>query len=134
MGVILLTNGMSAYGLEVIAAWGLPDTAKFQYLAVWYGAGLAVIGVPLLIQRARIAVREVGWSSVMAALSLIGQLAMAVALKLNVPGHIVFPIAIGGSTFVVILGGRLFFNERMNGLTAGGVTCGLAAVVLLSMS
>ena len=46
MLVILATNGMSAYGLKVIAAWGLPETAKFPYLSVWYAAGLATIGVP----------------------------------------------------------------------------------------
>jgi drug/metabolite transporter (DMT)-like permease len=134
MLVILLTNGMSSYGLKVIAAWGLPETAKFPYLTVWYAAGLLVIGVPILFRGVRITVREVGWASIMAALSLGGQLAMAVALKLNVPGHVVFPIAIGGSVFIVILGGRLFFNERLNAFMAGGVSCGLVAVVLLSFS
>ncbi len=134
MLVILLTNGMSSYGLKVIAAWGLPETASFPYLTVWYAAGLAVIAVPTVVPAGAITAREVGWASIMAALSLGGQLAMAVALKLNVPGHVVFPIAIGGSVFIVILGGRLFFNERLNALTAGGVSCGLAAVVLLSFS
>ena len=133
MVIILATNGMSAYGLKVIAAWGLPETAKFQYLTVWYAAGLSIIGVPMLLQGVRIAIRDVGWSSILAALSMGGQLAMAVALRLNVPGHVVFPIAMGGSTFIVILGGRLFFSERINNLTAGGVTCGLAAVILLSL-
>ncbi len=134
MLVILLTNGMSSYGLKVIAAWGLPETAKFPYLTVWYAAGLAVIGVPLLFQRVRITVRELGWSGIIAALSLGGQLAMAVALKLNVPGHVVLPIAIGGSVFIVILGGRFLFGERLNRLTTGGVSFGLAAIVLLGLS
>ena len=134
MLVILLTNGMSSYGLKVIAAWGLPETTKFPYLTVWYAAGLATIGVPILFQRVRITVREVGWASIMAALSLGGQIAMAVALKLNVPGHVVFPIAIGGSVFIVILGGRFLFGERLNGLTAGGVSFGLVAIILLSLS
>jgi drug/metabolite transporter (DMT)-like permease len=135
MLVILLTNGMSAYGLKVIAAWGLPETARFPYLTVWYAAGLAVIAVPILFRGGvRVSGREVGWAGIMAALSLGGQLAMAAALRLNVPGHVVFPIAIGGSVFIVILGGRLFFNERMNALTVGGVSFGLAAVILLSFS
>jgi drug/metabolite transporter (DMT)-like permease len=134
MLVILLTNGMSSYGLKVIAAWGLPETAKFPYLTVWYAAGLAVIGVPILFQHVRVTAQEVGWSGIMAALSLGGQLAMAMALKLNVPGHVVFPIAIGGSVFIVILGGRFLFGERLNGLTVGGVSCGLAAIILLSLS
>lgn len=134
MLIILLTNGMSSYGLKVIAAWGLPETAKFPYLTVWYAAGLLIIGVPILFQGVRFTMREVGWGSLLAALSMGGQLAMAVALKLNVPGHIVFPIAIGGSVFIVILGGRLLFGERMNKLTAEGVSVGLTAIILLSFS
>lgn len=134
MLVILLTNGMSAYGLKVIAAWGLPEAARFPYLTVWYAAGLLSIGVPVLFQRLRFAWREVEWSGLLAGLSIGGQLAMAVALKRNVPGHIVFPIAIGGSVFIVILGGRLLFGERLNRLTATGVFFGLVAVVLLSFS
>ena len=134
MLVILLTNGMSSYGLKVIAAWGLPETSKFPYLTVWYASGLATIGVPILVQRVRIAGREAGWAGLMAALSLGGQIAMAVALKLNVPGHVVFPIAIGGSVFVVILGGRFLFGERLNKLMTGGVSFGLAAIILLSVS
>jgi len=134
MGIILLTNGMSSYGLKVIAGWGLPETDKFPYLTVWYAAGLATIGVPILFRHVRIAAREMGWSAVMAALSLGGQIAMAVALKRNVPGHVVFPIAIGGSVFIVILGGRFLFGERLNRLTTGGVSCGLAAIILLSLS
>ena len=56
MLVILLTNGMSAFGLKVIAGWGLPVTVKFPYLTVWYAAGLAIIGVPMIIRGVRL-----GW-------------------------------------------------------------------------
>ena len=134
MLVIFLTNGMSSYGLKVIAGWGLPETDKFPYLTVWYAAGLATVGVPMLFQHVRITVREVGWSSIMAALSLGGQIAMAVALKLNIPGHVVFPISIGGSVFIVILGGRFLFGERLNKLMTSGVSFGLAAIILLGLS
>jgi len=134
MLVILATNGMSAYGLKVIAAWGLPETAKFPYLSVWYAAGLATIGVPLLLQHVRIRSREAFWGGIIAALSMGGQLSMAVALKHNVPGHIVFPISMGGSVLIVIQAGRFLFKERLGGTTTGGVALGLAAVVLLSLS
>ena len=40
MLVILLTNGMSAFGLKMIAGWGLPDTIKYPYLTVWYAGRL----------------------------------------------------------------------------------------------
>lgn len=134
MLVILATNGMSAYGLKVIAAWGLPESAKFPYLTVWYAAGLVTVGIPMLVQHVRMSLKEVRWSSLIAALSMGGQIAMAVALKRNVPGHIVFPIAMGGSVFIVTLGGWFLFRERLNRLTVSGVAVGLAAIVLLSVS
>ena len=59
---------------------------------------------------------------------------MAVALGSGVPGHVVFPIAIGGSIFVVALAGRLVFGERMNLPTALGVALGFVAVILLGVS
>ena len=59
---------------------------------------------------------------------------MAIALGSNVPGNVVFPITIGGGILVVVVAGRLFFGERMNRMSAAGVTMGFAAVILLSMS
>ncbi len=134
MLVILLTNGMSAFGLKVIAAWELPETIKFPYLAVWYAAGLAGLGVPMLFTRPRLGRKEIFWGGAAAILSMGGQIAMAIALDSGVPGHVVFPVAIGGSIFVVALAGRLIFRERMNRISAVGVTLGLIAVILLGLS
>ncbi len=134
MIIILLTNGMSAFGLKVIAGWGLPGTIKFPYLTIWYAAGLAIIGVPMLFKGVRLGRREILWGALMAALSVAGQLAMAVALDSKVPGNVVFPIALGGSIFIVASAGVLFFGERMNRLTVIGVSLGFLAVILLGMS
>jgi len=134
MLIILLTNGMSAFGLKVIAGWGLPGTIKFPYLTIWYAAGLAIIGVPMLLKGVRLGRREILWGALMAALSIAGQVAMAVALDSQVPGNIVFPIAIGGSIFIVALAGVLFFGERMNRLNFIGVSLGFLAVILLGVS
>jgi len=134
MLVILLTNGMSAFGLKVIAGWALPETVKFPYLTIWYAAGLASIAVPMLIKGLRIGRKEILWGGGAAALSIGGQVAMAVALDSGVPGHVVFTVAIGGSIFVVALAGRLIFGERINRISALGVTLGLLAVILLGLS
>lgn len=134
MLVILLTNGMSAFGLKVIAAWGLPELTRFPYLAAWYAAGLISIGVPMALLKIRPGLKEVAWGSVLAVLSMGGQLAMAMSLERGVPGHVVFPVSIGGSIFVVALAGRLFFGERMNRTSMVGVLCGLSAVILLGMT
>lgn len=134
MLIVFLTNGMSSFGLKVIADWGLPGSAKFPYLTVWYAAGLVAIGVPMAFRRIWPGWRELAWGAVLAVLSIGGQVAMAVALALEVPGHIVFPVAIGGSVFIVTLVSALVFGERMNRVTALGVLCGFFALVLLSLS
>jgi multidrug transporter EmrE-like cation transporter len=134
MLVMLLTNGMSSFGLKVIAGWGLPGTVKFPYLTIWYAAGLASVAVPMLLKGVRLRRIELLWGALVAASSIAGQVAMAIALDSNVPGHIVFPIAIGGSIFIVALAGRIFFRERMNRLNVIGVSLGFLAVILLGLS
>jgi multidrug transporter EmrE-like cation transporter len=134
MLIILLTNGMSAFGLKVIAAWGLPPAAKFPYLTVWYAAGFACIAVPMLLKRIKASWQEVAWGAALGALSIGGQVAMSAALDRHVPGNVVFTIAIGGSILVVALAGRFFFGEKMHPLTAAGVAIGVGAVILLSLS
>ncbi len=134
MLVILLTNGMSSFGLKMIAAWGLPETVKYPYLTVWYAGGLAVIALPMLWKGMRLGKIEVAWGALAGALSIGGQVAMAVALNRGVPGHVVFPIAIGGSIFVVALAGRLMFGERLSAPTAIGLALGFIAVILVGVS
>jgi multidrug transporter EmrE-like cation transporter len=134
MLIILLTNGMSAFGLKMIAGWALPAGIKFPYLTVWFAAGLVCMGLPLLFRGVTLGRREVAWGALMAALSIGGQVAMSVALDSKVPGHVVFPISVGGSLFIVVLAGRVLFRERMNRLTALGVGLGFLAVILLGMS
>ena len=64
MLVMLLTNGMSAFGLKIISGWGLPEAIKFPYLTVWYAAGFACIALPMLVKRSRVGTKELGWGGV----------------------------------------------------------------------
>jgi multidrug transporter EmrE-like cation transporter len=134
MVVVLLANGMSSFGLKMIAGWSLPGTIKYPYLTAWYAAGLVTLVIPMLFRGMRFGKTEVTWGCALAVLSIAGQLAMAVALDSGVPGHVVFPVAISGSIFVVALAGRLAFGERMNRTSAVGVALGVLAVVLLGAS
>jgi multidrug transporter EmrE-like cation transporter len=134
MLIMLVTNGMSAFGLKVISSWGLPEVSKFPYLTVWYAAGFACIAVPMLLRRTKVGFKEFGWGAVMAILSIGGQLAMATALNLEVPGNIVFPVTSGGAVLAVGVAGWVFFGERMNPMTTVGTVLGFLAVILLSFS
>ena len=134
MLVILLTNGMGAFGLKILSSWGLPPSMKFPYLTVWYAAGLPLIGIPMLLRGVRGGFKEARWGSLFAVLSLGGQLAMSYALDYGIPGSVVYPVAIGGSILVVALAGRLFFGEKMHPLSWTGIAIGVVAVVLLGAS
>ncbi len=134
MLIILLTNGMSAFGLKVLAAWGLAGSMKYTYLTIWYAAGLFCIGIPMLVKGFKGGLKEALWGALLALLSIGGQLAMASALQSGVPGNIVFPVTIGGSLLVVAFAGRIFFAERMSSLSWTGVAVGILSVVLLSVS
>ena len=134
MLIILLTNGMSAFGLKIIAEWGLPQSAKYPYLTVWYAAGFACIAVPMLMKRSGAGLKELGWGAAMAVLSIGGQVAMALALDSKVPGNVVFTVTVGGAILVVVVAGRLFFGERMNRISTVGIALGFLAVILLSIS
>jgi drug/metabolite transporter (DMT)-like permease len=134
MLIILATNGMSAFGLKVIVAWGLSKTVTFPYLTVWYAAGFLCVGALLLFARTKARWQDLGWGAVIAALSIGGQVAMGMALDSGVPGNIVFPVTMGGSLLVVVLAGRWIFGERMSSLSTSGVLLGSLAVVILSLS
>ena len=133
MLVILLTNGMSAFGLKVLFAWGITSSIRFPYLTIWYAAGLVCIGIPMLLKKVKRGLKEAIWGALIAVLSIGGQLAMSNALESGLPGNIVFPIAIGGSILVVALAGRLVFAEKMHPLSWAGVAVGFLAVVLLGV-
>ena len=134
MLIILLTNGMSSFGLKVLTSWGVPDSTKFPYLTVWYAAGFVLIAIPMLLKGVRGGLKEAGWGALIAALSIGGQLAMASALGSGLSGSIVFPVTIGGSILVVVLAGSLFFAEKLHPLSWAGIAIGFLAVVLLSVS
>jgi multidrug transporter EmrE-like cation transporter len=134
MLIILLANGMSSFGLKVLAAWGLPPAIKFPYLTIWYAAGLLSFGIPLLWRKERGGWKEAGWGALIALLSIGGQLAMANALNAGIAGSVVFPVTIGGSILIVALAGRFFFGERLSSVSWAGVAIGFVSIVLLSMS
>jgi drug/metabolite transporter (DMT)-like permease len=134
MLVILATNGMSAFGLKVIAAWGLSKAFTFPYLTVWYGVGFLCLLISIFFHRVTARAEDLAWGAGMALLSIAGQVAMGMSLGAGVPGNIVFPVTIGGSILVVALTGKWVFHETMNRLSTVGVIVGFLAVVLLSVS
>ena len=68
---------------------------------------------------------------VMAVASVGGQFFMGLALSYGVPGSVVYMLGMGASLCVVVLGGVLFFHERVGTYAKLGIAIGLLAAVLL---
>jgi multidrug transporter EmrE-like cation transporter len=97
-------------------------------------AGLASIALPSLLSRLHFGKKEAGLGALMALLRIGGQVSMAKALGLHVPGNIVFPVAVGGSILAGAVASWAVFKEKMNRLTVAGVILGSVAVILVSLS
>jgi multidrug transporter EmrE-like cation transporter len=133
MLVILLTTGMSSFGLQVLSEEGFASEVKYPYLTIWYAAGFLCLGVSLLGKRTKGGWKEMMWGGALAVCSMGGQVAMANALAAGLPGSIVFPVTTGGSILFVALAAQLLFSEQLHAFSWAGVALGLVAVVLLSL-
>jgi multidrug transporter EmrE-like cation transporter len=59
---------------------------------------------------------------------------MGLALASGLPGNVVFPVALAGGLFVVILVAITVFKERIGPAGVAGIALGIASVALLSMA
>ena len=133
MAIALVTNGLGAFGLRVLAGAGLGNIGQTQYLALWYAAGFLLAAAAFFVKYAKPDRRELVVGSGMALCSLAGQLGMALSLSAGIPGFIVFPVATGGGLILVVLVGVLLFREPMGFLGYLGVATGTCALVLLAL-
>ncbi len=133
MAVALLTNGLGAFGLRILAGSGLGNISQTQYLVLWYAAGLAFAAFTFFRLYSRLESPELLIGSGMAVCSLAGQLGMALALSAGIPGFIVFPVATGGGLILVVLVGVSLFREPMGPLGYLGIATGTCALILLAL-
>lgn len=135
MLISFLFNGLSAFGVRVLAGMGLSDSHTYQYLLYFYLSGFIFIGIFLLVKRIRPNCTELGMGALMALCSISGTASLSYALgTYHVPGNITFPISNGGSLFVVVTAGVLLFRERLGWYGVCGCALGTLAIVLLSIA
>ncbi len=128
-------NGLGVFGLRVLAGMGLAGVFTNQYIMYWYMGGFIFMGVRLATRKCLPNRKEASLGGLMALCSISGTTALAYALNnYNVPGNIAFPIANGGSLFVVVTAGVLIFRERLGWYGISGCALGTLAIVLLSVS
>lgn len=133
MLIAFLANGLSPFGLKILAGMGLSDQYTYQYLMLWYLGGAVFALVVFLSRQKKVYLNEVLISVGMALCSIGGQVAMSLALGFGVPGHIVFPVITGGSLFLVVAAGLILFKERVGGYSIAGIVLGIASLVILSI-
>jgi drug/metabolite transporter (DMT)-like permease len=127
-------NGICPFGLRVLAGKGLAHQYTAAYLVYWYLAGFLFGLVGLIKSRARLSKANILIGLIMAVASVGGQFFMGLALAEGVPGSVVYMLGMGASMCVVVLGGVLFFRERVGGYAKLGIVLGLAAAILLGIA
>ena len=133
MAIALVTNGLGAFGLRILAGAGLGNIKQTQYLILWYTAGVILAAAAFFRLYRMPERRELLIGSGMAACSLAGQLGMALSLAAGIPGFIVFPVATGGGLILVVTVGVLLFREPMGPLGYLGIATGTCALILLAL-
>jgi drug/metabolite transporter (DMT)-like permease len=131
MLVAFLTNGLGSFGLKILAERHLSGQYQFQYLVFWYLSSTALAGLVFLTQHSKPRKSEILMGAGMGLASVLGQLGMVLAMSSNVPGYLVFPLAIGGNLFLVVAAGMILFKERVRSYGIVGLGLGVAALVSL---
>lgn len=129
-----LLNGICPFGLRVLAGWGIAQQYTAVYLVYWYLAGFGFGLLGLIKVRQRLSRANLIIGLIMAVASVGGQFFMGLALSHAVPGSVVYMLGMGASMCVVVLGGILFFHERVGAYAKWGIAVGLAAAVLLGLA
>ncbi|MGH9448960.1 MAG: hypothetical protein ACRD11_00295 [Terriglobia bacterium] len=133
MAIALLTNGLGPFGLKILAERHLAHQYQYQYLVFWYLTAFVISSIVFLAGHSKPFKREILIGATMGLFSLLGQVGLVLALSSNVPGYLVFSLALGGSLFVVVAGGMVLFKERLKGYGIAGLVLGAAAIVILTL-
>jgi drug/metabolite transporter (DMT)-like permease len=124
-----LLNGICPFGLRVLAGRGLAQQYTPVYLVYWYLAGFGFGLLGLIKSRQKLSLANLTIGLIMAVASVGGQFFMGLALSHGVAGSVVFMLGMGASMCVVVLGGLIFFHERVGTYAKLGIVIGLAAAV-----
>jgi multidrug transporter EmrE-like cation transporter len=128
-----VANGLAASSQKVLVELGGGDYA-WQFYVMLYAAGAVVVAAANAMNSGFPNGREVLISAGMAIASVAGNICIVKALGMQVPGTIAYPVANGGSLFLVVLAGFLAFRERVNPVGVAGIVLGIAATLVLVLS
>jgi drug/metabolite transporter (DMT)-like permease len=128
-----VANGLAASSQKMLVELGDAEYA-WQFYVVLYAAGAIVVAIVNAFSAGRPNRREIVISGAMAVASVAGNICIVRALAMNVPGTIAYPVANGGSLFLVVLAGFLGFRERVNPVGLAGIVLGIIATLVLVLN
>jgi len=134
MMMTFFLNGLCPFGLRVLAGLGLAAHYTPLYLVFWYfSGGLFIL---ILFSRAprRPARSDILVGAGLGIFSTCGQTSMGLAMAKGLPGSVVFPVALAGGLFVVVLTAVVIFKERIGPAGIAGISFGIISIVLLSLN
>ena len=126
-------NGLAASSQKVLVELGGGDYA-WQFYVVLYAAGCAVMAVGNLVSRVGRPNWREFWTAWRWAWRARGEHLHREGIDSHVPGSVAYPVANGGSLFLVVLAGVLVFKERVNPAGVAGIVTGIAAILVLVMA
>lgn len=134
MLIAFLFNGLCPFGLRILASLGLAVHYTPLYLVFWYLSGGLFILVLFSRDRRRPTRPDMLVGAGLGIFSVCGQTSMGLALANGLPGSIVFPVALAGGLFVVVLTAVLVFKERIGPAGVAGISLGIISIALLSLN
>lgn len=126
-----LANGLAMSSQKLLTETVRGQDFSWQFTVSLYWAGFLFTGALSLARDGLANRQEVSLGLAMAVASVAGNVMLVKALGSGVPGTAAYPIANGGSLFLVVAAGVLFFKERLTPAGVAGVLVGIAAILVL---
>jgi multidrug transporter EmrE-like cation transporter len=133
MLIAFLLNGLSPFGLRILADLGMGSQHTRSYLIFWYLSGLSFVLALFLRARERPTRNELLVGVALGFLSVCGQTSLGLALSRGLAGNVAYPVTLAGGLIIVVISGVLVFKERIGKAGIVGVALGILSLSLLSL-
>jgi len=134
MIIAFFLNGLSPFGLRILADLGLGSQHTRSYLIFWYLSGLCFVLVMFLRNTGKLTVNEMLVGIALGFFSICGQTFLGLTLSGGLAGNVVYPVTLAGGLLIVVLSGVFVFKERIGKVGIAGITLGILSLALLSIS
>ena len=134
MMMAFVLNGLSPFGLRVMAGSGFAAGYTSVYLVFWYLSGAFFLLLMFLRTSRRLTLTDALIGAGLGFFSVCGQSSLGAALSQGIPGNVAYPVTLAGGLFIVVLTAIAVFRERMGPAGVAGIVLGIVSIALLSVT